>query len=145
MTRKDSPSMVAEVGSLSEFQKLLFSVRLALMNRKERLDYIREQRAQPLTNEDGSLNEFKKSKAQIFEFLKSQGSSDSRIYADWKELDDEFFDEPQNTLPTVGADNELIFSSFRWAIMKAKEEGDTERTVNHCSSFASAKKALRSI
>ena len=115
------------------------------MNKNERIDWIRQERARPLMNEDGSLNEFKKSKAQIFEFLKSQGSSDSRIYADWKELDDEFFDEPQNTLPTVGADNELIFSSFRWAIMKAKEEGDTEKTCSHCSSFANAKKALRAI
>ena len=115
------------------------------MNKNERIDYIRQERARPLTNEDGSLNEFKKSKAQILEFLQSQGASQSRIYEDWKELDDEFFDECQNTLPSVGADNELSFSSFRWAIMKAKEEGDTERTVNHCSSFASAKKALRSI
>tara|TARA_R100001443_G_C3244081_1_gene151518 strand:+ start:129 stop:482 length:354 start_codon:yes stop_codon:yes gene_type:complete len=115
------------------------------LNKSESIDYIREERAKPLLNEDGSLNEFKKSKAQIIEHLKNQGRSQSRIYEDWASLDDEFFDEPQNTLPTVGADNELIFSSFRWAIMKAKEEGDTERTVNHCSSFASAKKALRSI
>jgi len=115
------------------------------VNKNERIDWIRQERAKPLTNEDGSLNEFKKSKAQILEFLQSQGASKSRVYEDWKELDDEFFDEPQNTLPTVGADNELIFSSFRWAIMKAKDEGDTERTVNHCSAFATAKKSLRAI
>ena len=115
------------------------------MNKNERIDYIRQERARSLMNEDGSLNEFKKSKAQIFEFLKSQGSSDSRIYADWKELDDEFFDECQNTFPTVGADNELIFSSFRWAIIKAKEEQDTEKCCSHCSAFANAKKSLRSI
>jgi len=115
------------------------------MDKSESLEYIREERAKPLLNEDGSLNEFKKSKAQIIEHLKEQGRSQSRIYEDWTSLDDEFFDEPQNSFPSVGADNELIFSSFRWAIKKAKEEGDTERTVNHCSSFASAKKALRSI
>ena len=106
------------------------------LNKSESIDYIREERAKPLLNEDGSLNEFKKSKAQIIEHLKKE------LFAKSFYL---FFDEPQNTLPTVGADNELIFSSFRWAIKKAKEEGDTERTVNHCSSFASAKKALRSI
>ena len=115
------------------------------MNKNERIDWIRQERARPLMNEDGSLNEFKKSKAQILEFLQSQGASKSRVYEDWKELDDEFWNEPQNTLPTVGADNELIFSSFRWAIMKAKEEQDTEKCCSHCSSFANAKKALRAI
>ena len=50
------------------------------MNKNERIDYIRQERARPLMNEDGSLNEFKKSKAQILEFLQSQGASKSRVY-----------------------------------------------------------------
>ena len=29
----------------------------------------------------------------------------------------------------MGADNELIFSSFRWAIMKAKEDKVTELRI----------------